>query len=122
MVFKTTEKSKVGFFDDDDDGVVDNPELFDIIVEPTLSESTKFVFFEKYISYDNIERFRPYAATNFVVSENEADINLNTTTYSDDQLFYFYDEQKMLLKNMSSHNKHSFTQPQTTLQEEAEVH
>jgi hypothetical protein len=78
--FQDNRKIKVGFFDSDDDGVVDNPELFDIFVEPTLSESTKFVFFEKYISYDNIERFRPYAASNFVVAENEADINLNTTT------------------------------------------
>ena len=57
--FQDNRKVKVGFFDDDDDGVVDNPEIFDIFVEPTLSESTKFVFFEKYTSYDNIERFRP---------------------------------------------------------------
>ena len=77
--FQDNRKVKVGFFDDDDDGVVDNPELFDIFVEPTVSESTKFVFFEKYISYDNIERYRPYAATNFIVSQNEADINLNTS-------------------------------------------
>ena len=85
--FQDNRKIKVGFFDDDDDGVVDNPELFDIYVEPTVSESTKFVFFEKYNSYDNIERYRPYAASNFVVAENEADINLNSTTYTDGQLF-----------------------------------
>ena len=85
--FQDNRKVKVGFFDADDDAVVDNPEIFDIYVEPTLSESTKFVFFEKYTSYDNIERFRPYAASNFVVAENEADINLNTATYTDEQLF-----------------------------------
>ena len=90
--FQDNRKVKVGFYDDDDDGVVDNPELFDIFVEPTLSESTKFVFFEKYTSYDNIERSRPYAATNFIVSKNETDINLNTSVYTDGQLFYFYDE------------------------------
>ena len=100
--FQDNRKVKVGFFDDDDDGVVDNPELFDIYVEPTLSESTKFVFFEKYKSYDNIERFRPYAATNFVVSENEADINLNTTTYTDGQLFYFYATDEDVIKSYSS--------------------
>ena len=48
--YQDNRKVKVGFFDDDDDGVVDNPEIFDIYVEPTLSESTKFVFFEKYSS------------------------------------------------------------------------
>ena len=100
--FQDNRKVKVGFFDDDDDGVVDNPELFDIYVEPTLSESTKFVFFEKYISYDNIERFRPYAASNFVVTQNENDINLSTTSYTDGQLFYFYDESEDVIKSYSS--------------------
>ena len=100
--FQDNRKVKVGFFDADDDGVVDNPELFDIFVEPTLSESTKFVFFEKYISYDNIERFRPYAATNFVVTQNEKDINLNTSAYTDGQLFYFYDSAEDVIKSYSS--------------------
>jgi len=100
--FQDNRKVKVGFYDDDDDGVVDNPDIFDIIVEPTLSESTKFVFFEKYISYDTIERYRPYAATNFVVTENEADINLNTSTYTDGQLFYFYDASEDVIKKYSS--------------------
>jgi len=100
--FRDNRKVKVGFFDSDDDGVVDNPEIFDIFVEPTVSESTKFVFFEKYTSYDNIERYRPYAATNFVVSENETDINLNTTTYTDGQLFYFYSEDEDVIKTYSS--------------------
>jgi hypothetical protein len=100
--FQDNRKVKVGFYDDDDDGVVDNPEIFDIVVEPTLSESTKFVFFEKYTSYDNIERYRPYAATNFVVTENEADIDLNTATYTDGQLFYFYAADENVIKSYSS--------------------
>ena len=100
--FQDNRKVKVGFFDADDDGVVDNPELFDIYVEPTLSESTKFVFFEKYTSYDAIERFRPYASTNFVVAEKETDINLNTSTYTDGQLFYFYDSAEDVIKKYSS--------------------
>jgi len=100
--FQDNRKVKVGFFDADDDGVVDNPELFDIFVEPTLSESTKFAFQEKYISYDNIERYRPYAASNFVVAEKEADINLNTIVYTDEQLFYFYDSAEDVIKKYSS--------------------
>ena len=100
--FQDNRKVQVGFFDDDDDGVVDNPELFDIFVEPTLAESTKFVFFEKYTSYDNIERYRPYAATNFVVTQNEADIDLNTATYTDGQLFYFYASDEDVIKSYSS--------------------
>ena len=100
--FQDNRKVKVGFFDADDDGVVDNPELFDIFVEPTVSESTKFVFSEKYISYDNIERYKPYAASNFVVAKNETDITLNTTSYTDGQLFYFYDSAEDVIKKYSS--------------------
>jgi len=100
--YQDNRKVKVGFFDDDDDGVVDNPELFDIYVEPTLSESTKFVFFEKYSSYDKIERYRPYAASNFVVSEKESDIDLNLNTYTDGQLFYFYAADEDVIKSYST--------------------
>ena len=96
--FQDNRKVKVGFFDSDDDGIVDNPELFDIIIEPETTISNKFVFSEKYLSYNNIERYRPYAATNFVVSKNESDINLATTSYSDGQLFYFYDESEDVIK------------------------
>ena len=100
--FQDNRKVKVGFFDNDDDGVVDNPEIFDIIIEPTLSESTKFVFFEKYTSYDTIERFRPYAATNFVIAEKESSITLDSATYDDEQLFYFYAADEDVIKKYSS--------------------
>jgi len=103
--FRDNRKVKVGFYDDDDDGVVDNPEIFDIVVEPDTSVATKFVFFEKYQSYDNIDRYRPYAASNFVVTENESDINLATTTYDDGQLFYFYaDSENAVKKYVESTN------------------
>jgi len=98
--FQDNRKVKVGFFDDDDDGVVDNPDIFDIFVEPDTSVASKFVFFEKYISYDTVERYRPYASTNFVVTEKETDITL--TGYTDGQLFYFYDSAEDVIKKYSS--------------------
>jgi len=100
--FQDNRKVQVGFYDDDDDGVVDNPDIFDIIVEPDTSSATKFVFFESYISYDNIARYKPYASANFVVSLNEADITLSSTTYTDGQLFYFYDLAEDIVKKYSS--------------------
>lgn len=87
--YQDNRKVKVGFFDADDDGVVDNPEIFDIVVEPTQSIASKYVFFEKYISYDNIERYKPTAASSFIVTANESDITL-PGTYTNGQLFYFY--------------------------------
>jgi len=100
--YQDNRKVKIGFYDDDDDGIVDNPDIYDIIVEPNTSTTTKFVFYQKYISYDNIERYKPYAATNFVVSQNEADITLSSTTYADEQLFYFYDETENVVKKYDS--------------------
>ncbi len=95
--YQDNRKVQVGFFDDDDDGVVDNPELFDIIVEPDTSIATKFVFFEKYTSYNNIQRFRPYASSNFVITQNESSITL-PGAYEDGQLFYFYDTAEDVIK------------------------
>jgi len=100
--YQDNRKVKVGFYDDDDDGVVDNPDIFDIIVEPDTNPTTKFVFFEKYISYNNIERYKPYASSNFVVSLNETDITLSSATYSNGQLFYFYDGAEDVIKKYDS--------------------
>ena len=100
--FQDNRKVKIGFYDDDDDGVVDNPDIYDIVIEPNTSATTKFVFYQKYISYDNIERYKPYAASNFVVSKNESDITLSSATYTDGQLFYFYDEAENVVKKYSS--------------------
>ena len=99
--YQDNRKVKVGFYDSDDDGVVDNPDIFNIVVEPDTTPTTKFVFFEKYSSYNNIERFRPYASTNFIVSQNEADITL-PGTYTNGQLFYFYDESENVIKKYDS--------------------
>jgi len=99
--FQDNRKVKVGFYDDDDDGVVDNPEIYDIIVEPDTAPTSKFVFFQQYISYDNIKRFKPYAATNFIVAEKEADITLSSI-YSEGQLFYFYDLAEDVIKKYNS--------------------
>jgi hypothetical protein len=95
--YQDNRKVKVGFFDDDDDGVVDNPDIFDIIVEPNLNVGTKYVFFQKYVSYDNIERYRPYPASNFIVTQNESTIVL-PGSYANGQLFYFYDTSEDVIK------------------------
>ena len=40
--------------------------------------------------------------TNFIVSKNESDITLSAGTYSNDQLFYFYDEAENVVKKYDS--------------------
>ena len=99
--YQDNRKVEVGFYDSDDDGVVDNPEIFDIVVEPDTSVSTKFVFFEKYNSYNNIQRYRPYSSSNFVVTQNESDITL-PGSYTNGQLFYFYAAAENVIKKYNS--------------------
>jgi len=99
--YQDNRKVKIGFYDDNDDGVVDNPDIFDIVVEPADNISTKFVFFEKYMSYDNIERYRPYDAGNFIITEYESNITL-PGSYKDGQLFYFYANSENVIKNFDS--------------------
>jgi len=99
--YQDNRKVKVGFYDDNDDGVVDNPDIFDIVVEPADNVSTKFVFFEKYMSYDNIERYRPYDAGNFIITEYESNITL-PGSYKDGQLFYFYANSENVIKKFDS--------------------
>jgi hypothetical protein len=99
--YQDNRKVQVGFYDEDDDGVVDNPDIFDIVVDPETNKSTKFVFFEKYTSYNNIERYRPYAASNFVVTQNESSITL-PGSYTNGQLFYFYDSSENVIKKYNS--------------------
>jgi len=99
--YQDNRKVEIGFYDNDDDGVVDNPEIFDIIVEPDTNVTTKFVFFETYNSYNNIQRYRPYASSNFIVTQNETDITL-PGTYTNGQLFYFYDGAENVIKQYNS--------------------
>lgn len=82
---------KITFSDSDDDGVVDDPEQFNIIVDPETTNANRFVFFEKYITESYVEDYRYVANTNnkFLIFQAEADIG-SLSSYTDGQLFYFY--------------------------------
>ena len=60
-------KVKITYADSDNDGVPDNPRVFDTIVDEDTNSTNKLVFFEKYLDYDNIERYR-YFETSSVVT------------------------------------------------------
>jgi len=48
---------KVTLSDSDDDGVPDDPEIFDILVNEGTNAELKKVYQEKYLDYDNLDRF-----------------------------------------------------------------
>ena len=82
-------KVQVTFSDSDNDGIPDNPELFDLIVAPKNNTNDKYVYFEYKIGYDNFVVEAP-------VDKNTVNGNYSTlraadqakTLYQDGQLFY----------------------------------
>jgi hypothetical protein len=57
---------KITYADRDNDGVPDNPRVFDILVDENTNVLQKLVFFEKYLDYDNFERYRYFETDNVV--------------------------------------------------------
>lgn len=47
----------VGFTDSDADGVPDNPDFFNEIVAPTVNPTSKLVYLQKTVDFDNLERY-----------------------------------------------------------------
>ena len=92
--YNDTRKIKVGFFDSDDDGIIDNPELFTTIVAPDTSVSDKYVFFQT-VTVEGFDQLNVIDQTNFVVNAQQSDIT-DFSVYADDQLFYFYSENVFL--------------------------
>ena len=92
--YNDTRKIKVGFFDSDDDGIIDNPDLFTTIVAPDTSLSDKYVFFQT-ATVEGFDQLNVVDQTTFVVNEKLSDIT-DFSVYTDDQLFYFYDTDTFL--------------------------
>ena len=85
-------KVLVSFSDTNNDGVPDNPDIFEIVVQPTGVQSTeKYVFFVKTYGYNNFITYEPLA-TNTVNKEfaTNLDILPYINNYVDGQVFYAY--------------------------------
>jgi len=85
-----TKKIQVTFFDSDDDGVVDDPDIFDQLVAPTVNKENKFVIQQRQTNIDRVEewKFIDISEANIIILENEAAMQ-SVTNYNNNQLFYF---------------------------------
>ena len=104
---------KITFWDSNDDEIVDNPDAFDLIVNPntvntdilspTYNYKTNFIFFEKYTTDNYIEDYR-YIPNDYTTSYTklfeifpfESSVT-NLMSYPTGQFFYFY-ESNMIKK------------------------
>jgi hypothetical protein len=99
---------KVTFYDNNDDGLPDNPDAFSIIVDPPTVTSSgltnyNFVFFEKYITDNYTEDYR-YVSNDddmFLIFVDETYAS-NLSQYNDGQLFYFYNADMVKKYNKAS--------------------
>ena len=89
-------KIQVQFIDLDDDGVVDDPDIFEQIVgeeDTTILTKNKLIFQKKYTTTDGVEDFKYFANTTaeIIVVQNEAAIAPYSTRL-EGQIFYLIDE------------------------------
>lgn len=98
-------KIQVEFFDTDDDGVVDDPDLFDQIVNENVNVADKFIFQKKYITTDGVEDFRYFDNSNntILIRNNEAAIG-SPSSYTEGQIFYLIEEGVFKVLNIANNN------------------
>jgi hypothetical protein len=91
--YVNSKKVQVSFYDGDDDGVVDDPQLFDEIVQEEVSPKEKYIFLERKVTTDGVEDFN-------YVSQKDIDVVVLTSKnelgslsqYNDGQLIYYIAE------------------------------
>lgn len=104
--YQEPKKVKVSFYDRDNDGQLDNPDSFDIIVKPetTSTQTTfrnKFVYFRK---LSDGQRYQLADSNLFLAYPTENYVPLESI--ADGQLFYFYDP---LVNVVKKYNKTATT-------------
>ena len=93
--YENPNKILVTFPDSDNDGIPDNPELFELIVDPSTNASSKYVYFQDTYGYDNFVIKTPI--DQLTVNSSYAslrDIQVAATLYQNGQLFYVAAENK----------------------------
>jgi hypothetical protein len=83
----------VSYQDSDNDGVPDDPDFFDEIVAPNVNPTTKLVFFEKTVDFDNLQRYllvEPGRVDSEYATKN--DIEAVLLQFVPGQVFYAYNQ------------------------------
>jgi len=87
--YTNIDKIQITFSDSDNDGIPDNPELFDLIVDPAINTNNKYVYFQSTVGYDNFIVQTP-VDKNTVNSEYTTlrAVEQAKTLFQNEQLFY----------------------------------
>ena len=95
-------KVKIDFYDSDNDGVSDDPDLFKTLVQEDVNSNTKFIFQKKYITADNLEDYKYVDQNNegIIVVNNEGQIGA-VSQYDDNQIFYLSESKLFKVLNLT---------------------
>jgi hypothetical protein len=87
--YENPSKIYITFPDVNNDGIPDNPELFELIVNPAINADDKYVYFQNTIGYDNFVIQVP-VDNNLILSNYNSlrEIEVDRTQYQTGQLFY----------------------------------
>jgi hypothetical protein len=87
--YENPNKILVTFPDTNNDGIPDNPELFELIVAPNINVDSKYVYFQATYTYDNFVNQTPVSNSKVISTYTTLrDIEINKTKYQTGQLFY----------------------------------
>ena len=89
-----TRKISLDFFDSDDDGVPDNPEIFNDIISEFTNTLNKIIIQKKYTTSDGVEDFKylPNTDNEVIILQNEAAVGAFSQYTNQSQVFYLSDE------------------------------
>ena len=109
--YTLTNRIKVTFPDIDSDGVVDNPEVFDIVVAPDTNAATKVVFYQTSTSTGGYLTYTPVATTSIEQRyATQAAINEVIAQFSSGQVFYASTDNKFFILSVDGANVKSIAQ------------
>jgi len=84
-----TNRVLITFSDVNNDGVPDNPELFELLVSPETNTTSKYVYFQETTGYDNFVTQTPVDNSTVVSSyDSLTSAQAAATVYQANQLFY----------------------------------
>ena len=99
-----SKKVEVSFFDLNDDGSVDDPDIFDNVVAPQTNSATKYIFLKKESSDQGFSKYNYYSqgsSINVVTTETEIGAY---SQYSKGQVFYIIDNDNFKVLNNNKCN------------------
>jgi hypothetical protein len=96
--YKDSTKIKVTYPDSDNDGIPDDIDLFNSVVDPDTNPTNKYVFFKNIVDVDGYTRKEP-VDVGVVNTEyaTQAEINSDIVYFNDGQIFFATDEEEFYI-------------------------